>query len=137
MGKLLILQKNKTNPTILRCYKCKISHFINTPHFSFKAEGKMRSAFIIPELKVCGKCESFFMDIDKDQYWEFPKDAWKKKFKTFIDLEESKNKTKLKSLTLKRKGDLRKLVKCQRGHKLKLYDYKCESCSKDVAILPL
>ncbi len=137
MGKLLVLRKDKTNPTILRCYQCKLSHFINTPRFSFRVGSKMRSAFIIPELKVCEKCQSFFMDIEKDEYWEFPKNFWKKKFKSFSDLEESKNKLKLKSLTLKRKGDLRKTQKCERGHKIKLYNYKCENCSNDVAIVPL
>ena len=137
MAKLLVLEKNKANPTLLKCYQCKTSHFINTPHFSFKVQGKMRSAFIIPELKFCEKCENFYMDIEKNEYWEFPKNAWKKNFKSLGELEETKNKTKLKSLTIKKKGDLRKIYKCEKGHKLKLYDFRCENCSKDVAIVPL
>ena len=134
-SKLLVLEKNKSNPTLLRCYQCKIVNFIS-PHFSFKVEGKMRSAFIVPELKVCETCQSFYMDIEKNEYWEFP-NIWKKKFKNILDLEEPKNRKILKSLTKKKKGDLRKIFKCEKGHKLKLYDYKCENCARDVAIVPL
>ena len=137
MQKLLAIEKNKTNPTLLRCYKCKTANFINTPHFSFKAEGKMRSAFIIPELKICDRCESFYMDIDKSEYWQFPQNLLKKKFKDLNDIEEGKNRAKLKSLTVKKKGDLRKTSKCEKNHKLKLYSFKCLNCSKDVAIIPL
>ena len=139
-SKLLVLEKNKTNPTLLRCYQCNTANLINTPHFSFKVEGKMRSAFIVPELKVCETCQSFYMDIEKNEYWEFP-NIWKKKFKNILDLEEPKNRKILKSLTKKKKGDLRKIFKCEKGHKLKLYDYKCENkcenCARDVAIVPL
>ena len=135
--KKLVMDKNKSNGTVLECRRCKEFRFIVVPHYQILVGKQKRNTFIIPELKNCQKCKTLYLDLETNEYWTFPRGLWRKTFKSFEDLTGFDNREKASKLKEVVKGDLRRKKACDCGGLLKIYDYNCERCKNDVSIIPL